>query len=511
MVSRYEQIAVLADDEPQLIYLDVACAEAHLRVPETQNTFQIQPTSTSPNLTRLLEYLKPGMTGYAVEQAAIWILTDDADYEDLSSLRLVTDENPGGGILDPHDSGGKRIIEETTAIYALQLLKLAGIDTGDRRIWRDWERLAQTFDDSAKAWLYQQVTAVATQIAFVAEGTILAQDGGTNSLAWSPTGQQIATGACSDSPSGQACNGTEIRIWDAATGARQSELAGEGAIIASLAWSPDGAFIAAGGCDTLELTAEWPGYSCPAATIAVWDVVARRLARTLEGISNWPPLFLALSPNGQLIAAPSCAGSGPECASFELLVWQVSTGELIHRLGGYGAAIGDAAFSPDSTRLATTAGSEIWIWDLGTGQLSRSLGSLTGQAFRLAWSSRGVLAADNCREQAGTACRLAEVWLWDTATDDPAEVLATGLFRIADLDWSPGGDTLAIVGCSNQACLSSSEFFGGSVQLWEAATKTAVAYPSRRVIAQAAFSPAGDRLALLALDGAVIVSALARP
>jgi WD40 repeat protein len=62
------------------------------------------------------------------------------------------------------------------------------------------------------------------------------RDTTNNDLAWSHDGRQIASGS-----------GKNVVIWDASTGSKSATLSGKNQSIRSLAWSPSGAYIVAGG------------------------------------------------------------------------------------------------------------------------------------------------------------------------------------------------------------------------------------------------------------------------
>jgi hypothetical protein len=99
------------------------------------------------------------------------------------------------------------------------------------------------------------------------------------SVAWSPDGRYLASGSRDDT----------VRVWDAANGQLLRTLAGHTDWVRSVAWSPDGRFLASGSDDR---------------TVRVWDAADGRLLRTLEGHTSkvWS---VAWSPDGRYLASGS--------------------------------------------------------------------------------------------------------------------------------------------------------------------------------------------------------------
>jgi hypothetical protein len=81
---------------------------------------------------------------YATRQAAVWVITDDASYDELGIL--VRPSSFG--------FGGTRVIGLTEAGRALQICDEAGIDITQRALWRDRARLLDGLaDGELKRWL----------------------------------------------------------------------------------------------------------------------------------------------------------------------------------------------------------------------------------------------------------------------------------------------------------------------------------------------------------------------
>lgn len=141
------------------------------------------------------------------------------------------------------------------------------------------------------------------------------------------------------------------------------------AMITSVAFSPDGTMLAAGG---------WGNCS-----IHVWRVDNGTLIRTLEqeGDRNCDTTNVAFSPDGSILAmAFSGDGGGTQ-------LWQVSDWTLLRILETGGAI----AFSPDWQKLASRSG----IWRLSDGEKLQGLEDLAWnvQLHNVVFSPDGSMLA----------------------------------------------------------------------------------------------------------------------
>lgn len=188
-------------------------------------------------------------------------------------------------------------------------------------------------------------------------GIIAQQDEPVRSLAFSPDGARLATGAL------------EITVWQVETGEAVAILEGHTSPVLSLAFSPDGAQIVSTAADR---------------SVRLWDAVTGEQQRqfALGGAG----LHVAFSPDGQRVAAQG-----------ERIVrlWNAATGAEIATLEHGGLVLG-MAFHPRGDQIATAAvDGAVRVWDAATGALLATLlpPNSTAQPMALAYSLDGSVLA----------------------------------------------------------------------------------------------------------------------
>jgi hypothetical protein len=117
----------------------VACANRTRGIPGRSDEFDVGLSPLGEVLVRLARLLARRGEEYAVRQAAIWIVTDDASFSDLGVLVYA---------------GGGRAIGADAAARAMRLVDEAGLPITTRRIWSDRAAIARAADDPAfAAWM----------------------------------------------------------------------------------------------------------------------------------------------------------------------------------------------------------------------------------------------------------------------------------------------------------------------------------------------------------------------
>ncbi|MGD2095582.1 MAG: hypothetical protein PVH77_11295 [Phycisphaerales bacterium] len=145
MVTTQEETVVLKNDLWTTINIEVACANRRRDIPDGKDTFTIERFPKQQELQELMPLLRKANVSFATRQAAVWIVTDDADYGDLGSLVSRAQFQV---------SGGSRMIKESDCAKAMQICQEAGIDITKKRIWQDRDQIIRGLPDgSLKTWL----------------------------------------------------------------------------------------------------------------------------------------------------------------------------------------------------------------------------------------------------------------------------------------------------------------------------------------------------------------------
>ena len=171
-----------------------------------------------------------------------------------------------------------------------------------------------------------------------------------------------------------------VSVWDARNGKKLLRLGGVKLIRGSVAFSPDGARLAAGGYKDK--------------VVRVWDAQSGKEVLTLRGHEADMVGSVAFSPDGRHILTTGC------CMFAEALVWDARSGARVASLLGHEAApqgglrgVRSAAFSPDG-RYIVTAGQDhtVRLWEFTPAAPARLL-RYEGNASRFQFSPDGSLIA----------------------------------------------------------------------------------------------------------------------
>jgi WD40 repeat protein len=319
-------------------------------------------------------------------------------------------------------------------------------------------------------------------------------------LAWSPDGKRLASGA-----------GRSVRIWNAETGDCDAELDGDGTVRA-LAWAPDARAVASaaspmsvrlwdvGEASLLADADTAPGHATVTTlawspdgrlvcggtlngTILIWDAGTGVFLAILKMELEWsaeehladPMRILLRGRSGEVAALAWSTGGSLAWASDRRVYLRDRPGGT-RRLGGHQGTVEALAWSPDGSALATSTWQETTIW---TPPKKRSSATLLGDRIRgLAWSPYSDALATAEPE----AIRLWDPWA-KARRGDPRR----HRYPVEDLGWSPDGALLHSVGENDDH----------TIRTWDGLTGEAVATLSGHgvPVTCALWSPDGTRLA----------------
>ncbi|HWR44608.1 WD40 repeat domain-containing protein [Sporomusa sp.] len=264
----------------------------------------------------------------------------------------------------------------------------------------------------------------------------------TNSLAFSPDGKYVALGygQAYGYRKYEARETVKIDLWELATGKRIELRRTEPVDLEKdshrqvnrVAFSPNSAYLACSSGSDNEF-------------IEIWDVGSGKLVKTFNtkgSVISYTPM--AYSPDGKSVATKYAYG--------EIAIWDLETAAIARRLTeGYKGIIHEIAYSPDGRYLAAafnkewpgskggTAKGFIDIWDVAAGKIDKTLQWDSDNHIKgLSYSPDGKYIASF---QLGDV-----VNIWDVAGSRQIDTLTGPVYEkpIASVAYSPDGRYLAI-------------------------------------------------------------------
>jgi WD40 repeat protein len=325
---------------------------------------------------------------------------------------------------------------------------------------------------------------------------------GIKSLAFSPDGKYVATGGL---------NNNIIRIWNVVGGKEVRQIKASGAQVGALAFAPNGKILASG---------------CEDGVVVFWDPESG--AKLRETKQPGEVRTLAFSPEGKILAV----GGGPEYGWNKgkknepfITLLSAEDGKEVQRLGNIREGVGSLGISKDGQVLAAGLGGVIRVWEIPSGR------ELSINAGHQHWISEVDISEDG--QLAVTAGGDGPIILWDLTTGTEklrlrgheAEARAvtfipggkflasagtdqrvriwdrTSGLQVQQFEGSPKGSTYSVAVSPDGGMLASGDYSDGTIQIWDL-TNTKLLHQVKvgdelgDGVLHLAFSPTGKVLAV---------------
>jgi WD40 repeat protein/transcriptional regulator with XRE-family HTH domain len=265
-------------------------------------------------------------------------------------------------------------------------------------------------------------------------------------VAFSPDGALLAAGSIDG----------EVGLWQVADGQQVALFAAHAGPVNSLSWNPDGRSLASAGSDGL-LYLWVPTSGVRLASLSghrgrVWSVRwspdGTRLASGGDDgtVRLWDVLGAGaprvLDEHEAPVASVSWSPDGTRLVSAshdprpQLKLWDVDTGRCMRTFSGHTADIWAVAWSPDGTHIASGSGDlSLKLWDADSGECLATLEGHTARIRAIAWSPDGSRLVSGSLDQT--------VRIWDAARGVCLALLSENTGPVNGVAWSGDGDSVA--------------------------------------------------------------------
>ncbi len=223
-----------------------------------------------------------------------------------------------------------------------------------------------------------------------------------NSVAYSPSNAQLASGS----------DDKTVRLWDAHSGAAEHTLEGHADVVNSVVYSPNSAQIASGSDDQ---------------TVRLWDAQSGAPGHILEGHTGWVK-SVVYSPNGAQIASASSDNT--------VRLWDAHSGAPGHILQGHTSYVWSVVYSPSGAQIASGSwDNTVRLWDTQSGAPGHTLEGHTREVTSLVYAPSGTQIASGSGDKT--------VRLWDAQSGTPGYTLEGHTDVVSSVVYSPSGTQIA--------------------------------------------------------------------
>ncbi len=234
------------------------------------------------------------------------------------------------------------------------------------------------------------------------------------SLAYSPNGKFLASGS----------GDRTIHVWEQESGRLRYVLKGHTGNVRALSFSPDHRYLASGGSDR---------------TSRIWDL------QTGQEIQSFSIRFgniraIGFSPDGSTLATVGDGGS--------LYLWDWKAGKPQRAMKSGFDIMFAVAFSPDGRQLVTgNSDTLVHVWDAASGRQQQTFSGHSGAVHSVAFSPDGSLLASGSDDQT--------IRLWDIASGRERGILKGHTQGVQSVVFSQDGHKLLSAGKD------------GTVRIWD--------------------------------------------
>ncbi len=219
--------------------------------------------------------------------------------------------------------------------------------------------------------------------------TLKGHTGRVTSVAYSPDGKWLAA-------AGHFADGT-VKVWDATSGQETLTLEGHTGLALSVAFSPDGKRLATGSFAMQEIPRDNEKFEEPSAMVEVWDTTSGEEVLSLKGHTGGV-LSVAFSADGKRLASAS--------ADQTVKVWNTTSGKEEFALKGHTDKVCSVAFSADGKRLTSASADQtVKVWDATTGEVLHTTQKVHSGAI-----TSVAISAEGKRLASASADQTVKVW-----------------------------------------------------------------------------------------------------